>query len=194
MLEALERNWWALALRGAIGLVFGLLLWGLAIFAPGIALTSLVLAFAVYMAVDGVFAVLAGIRAAERHQRWWPFILEGVADFILAAVAVLWPRLTLVALVYIAAFWAILTGALLLYAAFHRGSRHWLLGLTGVLSVAWGVLILVWPIVGALAMIVWLSAYAIVFGIALLVFGFRLRAGRNRRLSAQPRDTLARPV
>lgn len=186
MFEVLERNWWALAIRGAIGLLFGLILGGLALFAPGIALHSLVLAFAAYMFADGIFAIVAGIRAAERHLRWWPLVLEGVADLVAAAIAVFWPLITLLVLVYLAAFWAILTGILLLVAAFHRGARHLLLGVVGALSAIWGVLILIWPIPAAIVMVWWIAAYAIAFGVMLLAFAFRLRAGRNRRLGSGP--------
>src|SRR5262249_53780389 len=74
----LVRNWWALALRGVAAIVFGLI----AFLSPGVTLAALVLLFGAYALVDGVFAIIAGIRAAERHERWWPLALEGLASIL----------------------------------------------------------------------------------------------------------------
>src|SRR5690348_1546568 len=82
MAEALARNWWAVALRGAAAILFGLV----ALLMPGVTIAALVLLFGVYMAVDGVFAIVAGVRAAAHHERWGALILEGVADLIAAAI------------------------------------------------------------------------------------------------------------
>ena len=78
----LVRNWWALALRGVFAVLFGLI----AFLMPGVTLAVLVLMFGAYSLVDGVFSIIAGIRAAERHERWWPFVLEGLLSILVAAL------------------------------------------------------------------------------------------------------------
>jgi uncharacterized membrane protein HdeD (DUF308 family) len=173
MLDNLARNWWALALRGVAAIVFGLatLLW------PGITLWVLVLFFAAYMLVDGIFAIVTGLRAAQYHRRWWPLILEGVADFVAGAVALLWPRLALLGFIYVTAVWAILSGIALLIAALrlHRAYGEVTLILGGLVSIAWGILVVVWPIAGELALAWWIGAYALLFGVFMLTFALSLR-------------------
>jgi uncharacterized membrane protein HdeD (DUF308 family) len=177
MIEILLRNWWALALRGAAALVFGILafLW------PAITLTVLVWIFAAYMLVDGILAIIAGLRAAQQHERWWPFAVEGVLDLLAGAVAFLWPGIAVLTLVYIIAFWAILSGVALLAAALRLHPSHGkaLLVLGGLLSLAWGVIFLFWPIAGAVAIAWWVGAYAILFGAVMLTFALRLRRRRQ---------------
>lgn len=86
----LARNWWVMALRGVCAVLFGLI----ALLLPGVTIASLVLLFAAYMLFDGVFAIVAGVRAATRRERWWPFILEGVIDLAAGVVAVVAPTAT----------------------------------------------------------------------------------------------------
>lgn len=169
----LARNWWVVALRGVIGIVFGLA----ALFLPIVTLASLVLLFAIYMLIDGVLAIAAGLRAARHHQRWGMLMLEGVADLAASAVAFFWPLATVIAFVILAGVWAVVSGGVLLGAAFRLNIAHgrWLMGLGGVLSLAWGVLVLLWPIPGALVLTIWLGAYALVFGVTLLFLAARLR-------------------
>jgi uncharacterized membrane protein HdeD (DUF308 family) len=173
MNNVLIRNWWALALRGAVAVLFGLVAFAL----PGVTLTVLVLFFAAYLLVDGIFALVAGLRAAERHERWGALALEGILDLVAGVLIVMWPGMSLLAFVYIVAFWAIVSGIALLVAAFrlHRQHGEWLMILAGVASVAWGVLIVLFPIAGLLVWAWWIGAYALVFGIAMLVLAFRLR-------------------
>src|ERR1700674_477543 len=109
MSAALARNWWAVALRG----VFAILLGIFALLMPGVTLAALVLLFAAYMLVDGIFTIVAAVRAARRHERWGWLVLEGIADLAAGAVAFLWPLLTVVAFVFLMAAWAIVSGALL---------------------------------------------------------------------------------
>lgn len=177
MTMALARNWWALALRGAFGILFGIL----AFVMPDVTLAALVLLFAAYMLVDGVFAIVAGVRAARRHERWGWLIFEGIIDLIAGAIAFLVPIATVLALVALTAAWAILSGVLLTIATFRLERAHgrWLMGLSGVASVIWGVLLLIWPVAGALVLTWWIGAYALAFGTLLLVLSFKLRR-RNR--------------
>ena len=173
MFEMLMRNWWALALRGAAAIVFGVfaLVW------PGVTLWVLVLFFAAYMLVDGIFAIIAGLRAADRHERWWLLVVEGAFDLIAGLVAFIWPNIAILAFVYITAFWAILSGVALLVAALrmHRSNGEGLLLAAGMLSLLWGIVVVFWPIAGVLAMAWWIGAYALIFGAIMLTFALRLR-------------------
>ena len=173
MFEVLMRNWWALALRGAAAIVFGVfaLLW------PGVTLWVLVLFFAAYMLVDGIFAIIAGLRAAEHHERWWLLVAEGVLDLAAGLVAFAWPSIAILAFIYLTAFWAILSGLALLAAALrlHRSHGEGLLVAAGLLSLLWGIIVIAWPIAGEVAMAWWIGAYALVFGALMLTFALRLR-------------------
>ena len=174
--HTLQRNWWALALRGLAAIVFGVV----AIIWPGVTLTTLVILFGAYALVDGVFNILAGIRAVERHQRWWPLILEGVSGVILGVLTWIWPGVTTLVLLYFIAAWAIVTGILEIAAAVRLRREiqgELLLGLGGLLSVVFGAILIVSPISGALAVVWVIGVYAIIFGAALLTLAVRLRAG-----------------
>jgi uncharacterized membrane protein HdeD (DUF308 family) len=174
MIVVLARNWWAVGLRGVLAIVFGLI----ALFLPGATMLSLVLVFAAYVFVDGAFAIVSAIRAARQNERWGSLVLEGIVNIAAAAVAVLWPGITVLAFVLLVAFWAILTGILELVAAFrlemHDG-RGWLV-FGGLVSLVYGVLLIVAPMIGAVVLTWWLGAYALLFGVSLIVLAFRLRA------------------
>ena len=174
MVAMLARNWWAIGIRGAVAILFGLV----ALFLPGATMLSLVLLFAAYIFVDGVFGIVSAVRAARAHERWGLLVLEGLVDIAVAAVAVLWPGITVVAFVLLVAFWAILTGVLELAAAFRLefiDGRGWLI-FGGVVSVLYGALLIVAPMIGAVVLTWWLGAYALVFGVCLVVLAFKLRA------------------
>lgn len=177
MSALLAQNWWAIALRGLVGIAFGII----ALVMPGVTIAALILWFAAYMLVDGIFATVAAVRAAKRRERWGALILEGIVDLAAAAIAFFAPIATLLAFVYLSAAWAIISGVLMLAAAFRLQRTHgkWLLALAGVISVVWGILLSIAPIAGAVVMTWWLGAYAIVFGVTLLVLAFRLKRHRG---------------
>jgi uncharacterized membrane protein HdeD (DUF308 family) len=177
MSARLAQNWWAIALRGVFAILFGLI----AVFLPGVTLASLVLLFGVYMLVDGIFDIVAGIRAAARHERWGMLVFEGIVDLIAGAIAFVWPLATVLAFVILMAAWAIISGALLLSACFrlHPAHGRWLMGFGGVVSIIWGLLLFVFPIAGAVVLTLWMGAYALIFGVTLLVLAFRLRSRRQ---------------
>jgi uncharacterized membrane protein HdeD (DUF308 family) len=177
MSETLAKNWWAISLRGVFAIIFGLI----ALLLPGLTLASLVLLFAAYMLVDGVLAIVSAVRAARHGERWRLLVLEGIADLAAAAIAILWPLATILAFVYLVGAWAIVSGILLWAAALrlHVSHGRWLMALGGALSTCWGFLLLLWPFVGAVVLTWWLGAYALVFGVALIMLGFRLRKSRT---------------
>lgn len=185
MSEALARNWWAIGLRGVLAMIFGLI----ALVLPGVTMLSLVIVFAAYALVDGVLAIVAAVRSARRHERWGLLVLEGVVDIAAGVLAFLWPGLTILIFVLLVAAWAIVTGGLMTAAAFRLQLDHgrWWLALGGLASLVYGVLLIIAPLIGALVLTWWLGAYALVFGVFMLVLGFRLRA----RHSASPHSGLA---
>ncbi|MBV8889707.1 MAG: HdeD family acid-resistance protein [Alphaproteobacteria bacterium] len=173
MARILIGNWWALALRGVVAILFA----AIAFLWPAITDWTLILLFAAYALVDGVFAIVAAVRAAAHHGRSWPLLLEGIVDLAAAAVAFLWPGLTLLILIYVIAIWAIVTGVALIVAGFTLRRLHgeWLLVLSGVVSVLFGVMLVLQPITGAVVLAWWIGLYALLFGITLLAVAFRLR-------------------
>jgi len=174
MAQVLIRNWWALALRGIFGILFGLA----AFLFPGITLGALILLFATYAVLDGVFAIVAGIRAAKHHERWGPLLLEGIAGIAAGVLTFGWPALTAVVLLYLIAGWSILTGVLEIAAAVRLRRTiqgEWLLGLNGAFSVLFGILLVAIPVIGLLTLVWLVGAYALVFGLLLLGLAFRLR-------------------
>ncbi|HLH95630.1 MAG TPA: HdeD family acid-resistance protein [Xanthobacteraceae bacterium] len=179
MSAVLAQNWWMIALRGVLAIIVGVITFA----APVAAMLSLVLLFSAYMLVDGVFAITGAMRAARQHERWGLLVLEGVVSIAVAAIAVLWPGITIVAYVLLVAAWAIVTGALMLIAAFRLNLDHgrWWLVLGSVASLVYGALLIIAPLIGALVLTWWFGAYALVFGVFMLVLAFRLRARREQR-------------
>jgi len=180
MREAIARNWWALVLRGLLGIGLGVItfVW------PGITLASLVILFGIYAFIDGVLAGIAAVRALERHERWGALLIEGIAGILTGIVAFVWSAITTVVLVFIVGAWAIVTGVFEIAAAMKlrkHVSGEWLLAVTGIASVIFGALILFAPLVGALVLAIWIGAYAFVFGGLMIALGFRLRNWRHGR-------------
>jgi uncharacterized membrane protein HdeD (DUF308 family) len=171
----LAKNWWSLVIRGFLGIAVGILtfLW------PGMTLAALVFLFAGYALVDGVVNVTGALHAIAAHERWGVLLFEGCIGIAAAVITALWPTITVLGLVLVVGAWAIVTGIAEISAA-RRLRRHvsgeWLLVVSGILSLVFGVLVIAAPLIGALVIAVWFGAYAFVFGILLVTLGFRLRA------------------
>src|SRR3984893_6275785 len=133
MSALLAQNWWAIALRGVFAIIFGII----ALLMPGATMLALVLLFAAYLLVDGIFAIIAAVRAARRQERWGWLIFEGLVDLVTGGIAAVWPLITIVAFALLMGAWAIVTGALLLGASYRLNIPHgrWLMALAGAISV-----------------------------------------------------------
>jgi uncharacterized membrane protein HdeD (DUF308 family) len=174
MLASVTRNWWLLALRGALAIVFGVL----AFVWPGATFEVLVLLFGAYAFIDGVVTLAYGIMAASEHERWWPLVLSGILGIAVGVITFMRPETVGLALVYVVGAWAIVTGFLEIVAAIRLRdviSDEWLLGIGGALSVVFGVLVLAQPNAGALSLVYLFGFYAILVGIAQISLGTRLR-------------------
>lgn len=172
MLTTLANNWWTLVLRGFAAVIFGILayIW------PGITFTVLVLFFGAYALWDGVFALIGAFR--RQGERRWALVLEGIAGVAAGLVTFFWTGAATLALLLIIGAWAIVTGIFEIIAAIRLREEiegEWLLLISGVLSVLFGIAIAIWPAAGLVAVVWLIGAYAILFGILLIVLGFRLR-------------------
>jgi uncharacterized membrane protein HdeD (DUF308 family) len=167
MHRILEENWWAIALRGVAGIIFGII----ALLFPGVTILSLVLLFSAYMLVDGAFSIAGVLRSGRRNtQRGW-MLLNGLLSILTAILAFLWPKLTAVAFVLLLGAWAGVSGVLMLVAAYRmergRRGRGWLI-FSGIVSLLFGALLFLSPIMGAIVLTWWIGAYILVSSVLML--------------------------
>ena len=179
MLVALSENWWVLALRGLLAMLFGFA----ALFLPLGTLEAVGRLFGVYASLEGALVVFIGMRGTRYRGA---FIAEGVFGIVAGLVALAWPGVTALVLLYVVAIWAILSGVAEVIAAValrREIEGEWVLFLVGVLSVVLGVTMTVLPGVGLLSLIWLVGGYALAIGVAMIVLAFRVRDARRRRSS-----------
>ena len=170
----LVRNWWALALRGLLAMLFG----AAAFLLPGLTLAVLITLFGAYALIDGVLAIVAGVKAAEHHERFGSLLWRGLLGIAAGVIAFVLPGVTALVLTLIIGVWAMVTGVLEVVAAvhLHRAHGEWLLIVNGALSVVLGLALIVAPGLGLLTLVWVVGGYAIFFGLIMLRLAFRLRA------------------
>ena len=173
VLELLSRRWPLVVLRGVVAVVFGVV----AIVWPGITVLALALLFGVYTLVDGITALTMGFGRGAGTDRGY-LIALGVLGIVAGLIAIVWPQITVIVLLVVIAVWAIVAGITQIAAAVRLRKvirNEWFLALTGVVSVVLGVLLIVQPGAGALALVVAIATFALVWGVVLIMLGFRLR-------------------
>lgn len=168
----ISRSWWLLLIRGLAAIVFGIL----ALIWPGITLLVLVIFFGAYALISGLFELFAGFRHGTRSRAW--LIISGIIGILAGIVAFLWPGITSLALLYLVAFWAIFTGVSEIVAGVHLRKvidNEWMFIVGGILSVIFGVLLLVWPGAGMLSLVWLIGVFVILYGIAMIALSFRVK-------------------
>ena len=187
--NALSRNWWVVLLRGLAGIGFGIITF----MAPAISLAAVVLLWGAYAFADGVLALVSAIRRRGESDRWWLFLVEGLVGIAAGVLTLIWPGITAIALLYLIAAWALVTGVLEIAAAIRLRkviAHEWLLALSGIASLGFGILLVLFPGAGALAVVLWIGAYTLVFGALLVALAFRLRSV-GRPQAARPAHGMA---
>jgi uncharacterized membrane protein HdeD (DUF308 family) len=166
--------WWALALRALAAILLGIIAFAL----PGPTLAAIVIVFGIYAITDGILAIIAAVRGIRKKERWGPMLIEGIVGIVAGAIAIFWPGIGALALTYLVAAWALVTGAFEIAAAIRLRKEikgEWLLMILGLLSIVLAVLIALFPGAGALTLVWWLGAYALAYGVISLVLALRVR-------------------
>lgn len=169
----ISKSWWVILLRGLAAIAFGVIAFAW----PGISLLALIFLYGAYAVADGVTALVAAFTSAKGSQRIW-YILGGVVSIAAGAVAFAWPGLTGVTLVILIGAWSVVRGVTEIAAGVSLRKiipNEWLLILGGLVSVVLGAALIAMPGAGALALLWWIAAWALAFGLILTVWSFRLR-------------------
>lgn len=175
LIEAASRNWWLIALRGVIAVLFGILAW----IWPGITLLALVVLWGVYSFADGVLSLVTAFRWRDSGRPLWALILVGLAGIAAGILAFLWPQITALVLLMFIAAWAIVIGIFQIVTAVRirkEIDNEWLLGLSGAISVIFGVLMVASPGAGAIAVVWLIGVYAVFFGVLLIGLSLKLKS------------------
>ncbi len=173
-LRALARHWWVVLLRGVLAILFGVLAWAW----PGVTLAVLVLLWGAYALIDGLFEVIAGLRG-----KWGSLVVLGLLGIAAGIVALVWPGLAAITLIWVFAFWAIVAGILQVSAAIRLRREvqgEWMWILSGILTVGLGVLLLLYPGAGALSVTWLIGTLAAAWGILLVMLALRLKGLETR--------------
>lgn len=175
----LQRGWWVLLLRGLLAIAFGVLTW----FYPVASATALVLVFGAYAFVDGLLGLYAAINNRDNSRHWWVLLLWGLAGVAVGGITVIKPAVTAFILTLYIGAWALMTGVMEIISAIRLRKEiegEWLLGLSGLVSVLFGCLVLILPGVGMMALLWLLAIYAVIFGALLVVLAFKVHKQEPR--------------
>jgi uncharacterized membrane protein HdeD (DUF308 family) len=175
MVNLLARRWWIVLIRGILAIVFGCL----ALTWPGITLATLIILFGAYAFADGFFAVIHAISGRDQQESVWVLLLEGLLGIGVGLITFFEPAMTALILLLYIAVWSLATGVLEIVAAIslrrQLSGEVWML-ISGLLSIAFAVILIAHPQVGALAVVWVIGVYAIFFGAVLVALGIRLRS------------------
>lgn len=172
--HALSRHWWVLLVRGLAAIVFGVL----ALAMPLVSLTSLILLFGAYSLFDGIVGVWSALGTHREHDHWVALLLWGILGVVVGLLTFLAPGVTALALLFYIAIWAIATGSLQIVTAIRLRKEiegELLLVIAGLASVAFGVLLMAQPAAGALAVVMLIGTYAVLFGLLLVLLAFKVK-------------------
>lgn len=175
--------WWMLLIRGILLVLFGVL----AASWPGLVLYTLIIFFALFALLHGIMGVIGSIMNRAGNDDWWLVLLEGVVSIIIGIMTFAWPGLTGLVLAFFIAVWAIVIGILKIYGAIKLRKAitgEWLLIISGIISVVFGIFVFARPLTGAIAIAWMIGIYAIVIGALSMLLSFRVRSWQKRAAAA----------
>lgn len=172
--EVLFEKWWVLLLRGLVSIAFAVLIW----MQPAITLKAMIILFGAFALVDGVLGVWSAFSSRKDRNNWWVLMLWGLVGIGIGIITFVAPAVTALALLFYIAIWAIVTGVLEIIAAVRLRKEiqgEWLLGLAGLLSLVFGILLIMHPGAGVLAVLWLIAAYALILGVLMVILAFKVR-------------------
>lgn len=172
--NTLSRYWWMTLVRGVLWILFGLFIFA----APGLSLVTLTLTFGFFLMADGIGCIVNAVAGRDEQEHWWVLLLGGIAGVLVGILTFVSPQTVALVLLFYVAIWALATGFLQVVAAIRLRKEiegEFWLGLSGALSIAFGILLITRPAAGALTVLWVIAAYAIVFGGVLIGLAFRVR-------------------
>jgi uncharacterized membrane protein HdeD (DUF308 family) len=174
ILPPLARNWWVFLVRGLVAIAFGLV----GFFYPAATLVAFILVYGVFALLDGIFAVVAAVRGKEgMGPRWW-LALVGLLGIVAGLVTFAWPGITALVVLAVIGVWALVYGIVEIVGAIRLRkeiANEWLLLMHGALAVLFGLMVLVRPGAGALALVWLIASFALASGVLLVIFAFALK-------------------
>jgi uncharacterized membrane protein HdeD (DUF308 family) len=174
LLTALSKNWWVVLLRGIVFIIFGVLAFAW----PGLTLVTLVLFYGAFALIDGVLSLFSAFKGGQKAAPTWWLIVVGLIGIAAGAATFLWPGLSALVLLLFIGAWAFVRGIFEIIGAIQLRKEidnEWMLILSGSVSVIFGLIMLIMPGAGALALVWVIAAYSIVIGVLLIGLSFRLR-------------------
>ena len=184
-----RKYWWIMLIRGVLAIALGVMM----IAWPKATVQVAIFLFGLYFLLDGIASLIMGFMSGRAGEKWGWLVFVGVLDIAAGIVAFVWPQATALVLLYVIAFWSILVGAMAVFGAFSlksAGAREWgwvLFG--GIISLIFGIILLIAPGNGILGLIWLVAIWAILFGILLIVNSFVVRS-----LSGKILDSSGGPV
>lgn len=177
-LEILSKYWWMFLLRGILAIVFGIVAW----IWPGLTLTVMLWLTGIWLMADGILAIISIIAERDKFDRIWPVIVIGIAGILFGLFIVAFPGFSAIWLIVTIGLYAIVTGVLAIIHAIRLRKEidnEWSMGLLGLIGIVFGLAMVIFPGAGALSLIWVIAIYAILGGIAAIVFGIRIRGARS---------------
>lgn len=174
-----KQAWWMLLIRGIFAVLFGIL----ATTWPGLTLATLIIFFGAFALVHGLMAVIGSIVARKEADDWWLVLFEGIVGIIIGIMTFTWPTLTGLVLAYFIAAWALINGILRIYGAIKLRKAiegEWLLIISGIIGVIFGIFVFARPLAGALAITWIIGVYAIIFGLLGIILSFRIKSWQKK--------------
>jgi uncharacterized membrane protein HdeD (DUF308 family) len=168
-------HWWVLLLRGVLAILFGIAAYAW----PGMTLVTLLTLFGAFALVDGIFNVFHAISGRKEDERWWVLLLEGLLGIVIGVITFQAPELTATVLILYIGFWAMATGVLRIILAVRLRKEiegEWWMALAGLAGIVFGVFMVARPGAGALAVLWLVAIWAIVGGVCLVIFSFKVKA------------------
>lgn len=178
VLSILLRSWWVLVLRGLFAIMFGLI----AIIWPDITVFVIVTIFGAFLMLDGLIEIWVGFLGRGQDDDWWTDALLGVLAVLAGIAVIAWPDITAVGLMIFIGAMMVVYGAMMIYQAIKLRAditNEWLLVANGALSLVLGLVFIIFPGAGAVSLIWLVALYIILFGVLLIMMGWKMRGVVN---------------